>query len=138
MPSFSKQSKAILATCHPDLQILFNTVILTFDCSIICGHRSQKDQEIAFKTGKSKLKFPNSKHNSNPSWAVDAAPSPIDWENLHRFHWFGGYVLGIADMLYKQGKMTHRVKWGGDWDRDMDLGDEKGLRDFPHFELISS
>lgn len=137
MPKFSKTSKDRLATCHPDLQLLFNTVINTFDCTIICGHRGQKDQEIAFKTGKSRLKFPESKHNSSPSWAVDAAPYPINWKDMNGFCWFAGYVLGIADMLHLQGKMEHRIRWGGDWNRNYDMGDEKGLRDLVHFEIIS-
>lgn len=136
MPKFSTTSKTRLDTCHPELQLLFNTVIETFDCSILVGHRGQADQDDAFRTGKSKLNWPNSKHNSTPSMAADVAPYPIDWTNIKRFYWFGGYVLGIADMLYSSGKMQHRVRYGGDWDRDFDLADEKGLSDLVHFELV--
>lgn len=137
MPSYSNNSKARLATCHPELQLLFNIIIETFDCSILVGHRGEVDQEDAYRTGKSKLRWPDSKHNSTPSMAVDSAPYPIDWNNTKRFYWFGGYVLGIADMLYQAGKMQHRVKFGGDWDRDFDITDEKGLSDLVHFELVT-
>ena len=138
MPKFSKISMQRLDTCHPDLQILFKTVILTFDCTVICGQRGQRQQEVAFTTGKSKLKWPNSKHNTTPSRAVDVVPYPIDWDNIKMFYWFGGYVLGIADMLYRDGKMQHKVRWGGDFDSDYNLTNNTGLIDLPHFELISA
>ena len=51
MPSFSKISKERLETTHPDLQTLFNYVVKYFDCSIICGYRDKKAQNIAYKDG---------------------------------------------------------------------------------------
>ena len=136
MAQFSKESKAQLATCHPELQLLFNTVIDYFDCTIIEGYRNEKDQNAAFKKGNSKLKYPNGLHNKVPSMAVDASPFPVQWANINRFYWFGGYVLGVADMLHQQGKMKYKVQYGGDWDRDFDITDEKGLIDLVHFEII--
>ena len=54
MPSYSSRSKAILSTCHPELQILFKEVIKEYDCSVICGFRGEADQDKAFDDGKSK------------------------------------------------------------------------------------
>lgn len=136
MPAFSQASKDKLATCHLELQLLFNTVIRTFDCQVTEGYRNQVDQDAAFARGASKLKYPNGKHNQMPSMAADVLPFPVDWANTKRFYWFGGYVLGIADTLFLNGVMKHRVKFGGDWDRDFDLTDEKGLQDLVHFELV--
>ena len=69
-----------------------------------------------------------SKHNQEPSLAVDVAPWPIDWNDSHRFYHFAGFVLGIAAAL------NIRLRWGGDWDSDFDLRDQTFF-DLPHFEL---
>ena len=41
MAKFSEHSKRELSTVHPDLQEIFNEVILRFDCTILEGKRSQ-------------------------------------------------------------------------------------------------
>jgi hypothetical protein len=43
--------------------------------------------------------------------------------------------MGIADKLYSEGKMTHRVRCGIDWDQDNDIDDTK-FWDAGHFELV--
>jgi peptidoglycan L-alanyl-D-glutamate endopeptidase CwlK len=43
MAKFSKRSKDNLATCHEDLQTLFNEVIQYTDCIVICGHRGEEE-----------------------------------------------------------------------------------------------
>lgn len=128
MPTFSKSSFDKLKTTHPDLQRLFQEVVKHYDCTILCGHRSQADQEQALKEGKSKLDWPNSPHNTEPSRAVDVAPCPIDWNNIKAFYHFAGFVRGIACQL------GISLTWGGDWDSDFDLNDQK-FNDLPHFEL---
>lgn len=129
MYSFSKTSQAKLKTCHPDLQRLFNKVIQQYDCTVIQGWRSNEEQEEYYRTGKSKLRAGQSKHNKNPSLAIDVAPYPIDWNNYRRFYHFGGYVKGIADSL------NIPIRWGGDWDGDNNFKDQT-FHDLPHFELI--
>lgn len=136
MPKFSNASKAKLATCHPDLQLLFNEVIKFFDCRVLEGFRNQADQDKAFEAGNSKLRWPNGKHNRTPSIAVDVAPYPIDWKKRDRFYWFSGFVLGIAEQLKAQGKMTHAIRYGGDWNSNYEITDERGLQDLVHFELV--
>lgn len=136
MALFAKASMDQLASCHPELQLLFNTVIDNFNCVVLEGHRNEADQNAAFLKGTSKLKFPFGKHNAIPSNAVDVAPYPVDWKNIKRFYWFAGYVIGIADSLFAAGKMTHRIRYGGDWNRNYDITDEKGLSDLVHFELV--
>jgi peptidoglycan LD-endopeptidase CwlK len=136
MPIFSKESMVNLSTCHPDLQVLAYEVIKKFDCKCVCGHRGQEDQDKAFAEGKSKLKYPNGNHNAIPSNAMDLYPYPIDMKNTNRFYWFGGYVMGIAEMLYAEGKIDHRIRYGGDWDGDKDINDQT-LNDLVHFEIIN-
>lgn len=125
---YSNTSRKRLEECHEDLQTLFNEVIKYYDCTIICGHRSEKDQMKAYRSGNSKLVYPQSKHNKMPSLAVDVAPYPIDWKDYNRFYNFGGYVLAIADML------GIKIRWGGDWDSDNNFDDQR-FNDLVHFEL---
>ena len=128
MPRFSTRSKSRLHTCDERLVDLFNEVVKGFDCTIIEGHRGKKAQNEAFNKGNSKVKFPNGKHNQSPSVAVDVAPYPIDWSDRDRFHYFSGYVLGIAS------QMGLKIRWGGGWDMDTKTKDNK-FDDLVHFEI---
>lgn len=135
MPKFSKSSFSKLTTCHQDLQALFFEVIKSFDCTVLEGYRNQEDQEAAFAAGNSKLHYPHGKHNHQPSLAVDVSPYPVDWKNISRFYWFAGYVMGIAQRLKDEGKISHAIRYGGDWDNDMEIEEDK-FTDLVHFELI--
>jgi peptidoglycan L-alanyl-D-glutamate endopeptidase CwlK len=135
MPQFSRLSKERLASCHSDLQILFNRVIENYDCTVICGRRGEEAQNEAYKKGNSQKQYPESKHNTDPSLAVDVAPyeSAIDWGKTQSAH-FAGFVMGIAAELFKQGIMKHRIRAGIDWDFDNDIDDTK-FWDACHFEI---
>ena len=128
MPRFGKRSRSRLSTCDDRLQDLFKEVVKHFDCSVIQGHRGKADQNKAFDEGRSKLRYPDGNHNATPSKAVDVAPYPIDWSDRDRFHYFSGFVLGIAS------QMGLKIRWGGDWDRDTQVKDNK-FDDLPHFEI---
>ena len=128
MPRFGKTSRKNLSTCHKDLQDLFNEVIKHVDCSVLEGHRGKERQNKAYDEGKSKVRFPNGRHNASPSRAVDVVPYPVDWNDRERFHLFAGFVLGIAQ------SMGIKLRWGGDWNMNFEVDDNK-FDDFPHFEL---
>lgn len=142
MGMFSKNSVAMLGTCHPDLQRIFYEVVLFHDCTIIEGTRAIERQKQLFASGKTKTMA--SKHINTPSLAVDAAPfiygRGIPWpdkklagntytKDLCQFYLFAGIVLDRADSL------GVKLRWGGDWDRDFDLADQT-FDDLVHFELI--
>ncbi len=133
MPKFGKRSRHNLSSCDPRLQEIFEEVIKSWDCTIICGTRDEKTQNDLYKAGKSKLKYPQSKHNSFPSKAVDVAPyyygKGINWNDLGGFYMFAGYVLRVAE------KMGYKIRYGGDWDGDKQTADQK-FNDLPHFELV--
>lgn len=129
MPSFSFKSEQKLQTCDPRLIRLFDIVIKGFDCTILEGHRDEDRQNDMLHSGKSQLAWPGSKHNSSPSLAVDVAPYPIDWNDRERFHYFAGYVKGVAESI------GVKIRWGGDWDGDWQVRDNV-FDDLPHFELI--
>ena len=128
MPRFGRTSKKRLETCGEELQTLFKEVVKHFDCSVLVGYRGRNEQNTAFNSGHSKVKWPNGKHNKRPSFAVDVAPYPIDWDDRERFIYFGGFVKGCAF------RMGIPLRWGGDWDSDNQLTDNK-FDDLVHFEL---
>ena len=129
MPKFGKRSKERLATCNQKLQEVFNEVIKHVDCSVICGHRDKQEQNKAFENKRTKVKYPNGRHNANPSMAADVVPYPIDWDDRERFHLFAGFVLGIAQ------SMEINIRWGGDWNKNFEV-DDNNFDDFPHFEIV--
>ena len=138
MPQFSQVSKDRLATCSFELQLLFNYVIQFYDCTVVCGFRTKVDQEKAFDDGLSKVHYPGT-HSTKPSIAVDVAPyesNGIDWSKTQSAH-FAGFVMGIADLLFKQGLLKHKIRSGADWNSDNNI-DDTTFWDANHFELVLS
>lgn len=120
MPAFSKRSLDNLKTCDPRLQKVAHEAIKTFDFQVICGHRGKADQDKAVREGKSKAKWPTSKHNSIPSHAFDATPVPLNWNDKKSFDAMGTAMKSAAR------RVGVTIKWGGDF---------KGFYDGPHIEL---
>lgn len=126
MPKFSKASAAKLATCHPDLQKIFNDIITLRDCTIICGARTLEEQQKAFAGGFSKLDgvINKSKHQISEeqplSLAVDVLPYPIKWDDKKGHEDFARAVKATAEHY------DIKIFWGGDF---------KNFSDRPHFEL---
>tara|TARA_R100000664_G_scaffold16539_1_gene25316 strand:- start:1622 stop:2041 length:420 start_codon:yes stop_codon:yes gene_type:complete len=138
MVKFSAISLERLESCDPKLQKVFHKVIELFnsgvigkgwDCSILQGHRGKDEQNKYYNEGKSKVQYPDGRHNAFPSRAVDVTPYPIDFDDRERQTYFAGFVLGVA------GSMGIKLRWGGDWDRDGQVADNR-FDDMPHFELI--
>jgi peptidoglycan L-alanyl-D-glutamate endopeptidase CwlK len=120
MYKFGKKSIDRIHTLHPNLQSILDDAIVLMDISVLCGHRGESEQNTAYNEGRSKLRFPKSKHNRLPSRAVDIAPHPIDWNDIEGFKQMGWMIKGVA-----QAKGI-KIKWGGDW---------HNFKDYPHFEL---
>jgi len=141
MPYFGTKSATNLRQCHTDLLIIFTEVIKYYDCTILEGSRSRERQEDLFRKGKTKVTYPNSKHNRTPSMACDVAPYPVKWEettkNLGRYYYLGGFVEATARRLFDTGAIRHLVRWGGDWDRDHDHEDQS-FDDLVHYELYEA
>ena len=128
MAKFGKRSKEKLSTCDSRLQKVFNEVIKHVDCSVLEGHRGEERQNKLLKEHKTKVAYPKGRHNASPSLAVDVVPYPIDWHDRERFHLFSGFVLGLAR------GMGITLRWGGDWNMNFEVDDNK-FDDFPHFEI---
>jgi peptidoglycan L-alanyl-D-glutamate endopeptidase CwlK len=136
---YSQTSLRHLESCHADIQLIWGELAKYVNCSVFCGHRNEQEQNEAFADKNSELQWPDSKHNSLPSMAIDSGPyfpelRNTDWEDYKAFAVFAGHVMLIARQLYDAGKITHLVRWGGDWDMDGRTRDQK-FNDLPHFEL---
>lgn len=156
MPKFSNRSLARLRTCHPILQELCQRVVEHHDISIITGHRTQQQQDEA-RHNNSQKSWPNSKHNTTPSMAVDIAPYPLpeSWGSLS-----GATTMLARDLAWKERVKFYealavfrfcwaqmitdfpeiadqcRLRLGADWDGDHDYRDQT-FDDLGHIELTS-
>lgn len=125
---FSREEEKILETVDARLVSVLRAARARMPFKVIEGHRGEARQNKLFAEGKTKVRFPNSKHNSLPSLAVDIAPLPIDWNNRQRF-------AELAAIVFDEAKKRNvRLRWGGDWNRNGDWRDETFL-DMPHFEI---
>ncbi len=129
MPVFSEKSKSIIHTCDRRWDLILNDVIQIYDLTVIEGWRSDESQDELFRQGKSKLQAGESKHNQDPSLAVDVCPYPIDWDDRRRF-------FLLAGMIFMAAKARNiEVRWGGDWDGDW-IHTDQSFHDLPHFEIL--
>jgi len=93
---------------------------------VTCGYRNETDQNLAFEQGNSKLKYPESRHNKKPSFAVDIVPDPdrspktISWVDLKAFEIMCLAVEAIAD----------------EYGIEIRLGRDFSFKDWPHIELV--
>lgn len=126
MPSFGSRSELALSTAHPLLVRVMRAAVQDYDCTVLVGHRGKVDQDTAFASGKSKLKWPASKHNVMPSLAVDVVPWPIDWNDIGRFRALAVVVRRCWEAIPASERDGYTLAWGGDW---------ISFRDYPHWEL---
>ena len=108
---FGKRSKEKLAQCHADLQLIANEALKVsrMDFGISEGHRTIEKQQEYFHAGKSKVDGIKIKEKNN-------------------------YQPTVAFMI-NEGKITHRLRWGFNWDMDGEIGTDQRFQDMPHFEL---
>ena len=127
---FGRHSVEKLVSCDERLvRVAHRTLLLSpFDVSVLKGHRSRDEQMAAFCAQQSKLKWPQSKHNVQPSHALDLAPFPVDWTNVMQFTALAGIVFAAA------GLEGVNLRWGGDWNGDWS-GTDQSFHDLPHYEL---
>lgn len=127
---FGTRSRLALNSCHMDLVALAESALgVGMDFAVVEGHRSAERQAEMYHKGLSKLQWPDSMHNKEPSLAFDLAPWPIDWRDTQRFYHLAGIVRAIAS------EHGVELRWGGDWDCDFDLRDQNFM-DLGHFELV--
>jgi peptidoglycan L-alanyl-D-glutamate endopeptidase CwlK len=144
---FGSKSAQKLSECHDDLQLIMNTALSRskIDIGISEGYRSPEKQNEYFQQGKSKIDGikRKGKHNHKPSLAVDVFAYHPDLETRRKIvyskshlAYFAGIVDAVAVELYNAKKVSHLIRWGGNWDSDGVIDFDQSFDDFPHFELI--
>lgn len=133
MASFGVTSRTRLDECQLDLRRLMERVVEIRDISVICGIRGKDDQNRMFREGKSRLQWPDGKHNiQHPeelARAVDIVPWPEQYSDPMTMIHVAGIVMGVA------AEMKIEIIWGGDWNRNANLRDQE-FKDLWHFELV--
>ena len=128
---FGERSNNNLKNAHPDLQKLANKVLSysEIDFVVICAYRNEKEQNEAYRTGMSGLKYPKSNHNKIPSLAIDVMPYPIPKDDkLWDKEPYKTKVKQLADLFTRASKdLNIGIARGIDWKKPYDP---------PHIELV--
>lgn len=104
------------------------------DFSIDCGYRDKGEQNRLFTMTppRTKVTWPNSKHNNLPSEAADCVPyvrGGSSWNKLHCCV-LAGLILAAA----KEEGVP--LRWGGNWDMDSEPITDQDFQDLAHFEEV--
>ena len=134
---YGKSSKSELEMADTRLRQVFNKSLELgrIDITIIETIRSREKQNKYFREGKSKVEWPDGKHNiktiSEKSKAIDAGPY-IDGlsDNFNHCCFLAGVILAVARSL------EVNIKWGGNWDMDGEPVTDQDFQDLYHYELI--
>jgi peptidoglycan L-alanyl-D-glutamate endopeptidase CwlK len=147
--SFGRFSRKKLDTCHPDLILILETAIAisNVDFGVSEGERTQEKQNEYYQQGRTKPGpiitwidgyTKKGKHNYDPSMAADYyafVNGKISY-NLEALSYLAGLFHAVAEVLYAAGKITHKIRWGGNWDMDGEILTDQTFDDRPHVELI--
>ncbi len=108
----------ILADAHPKLQAFAKAIqAKTPSAHVAWAHRTQKDQDDAYRRGTSKLKWPESKHNAMPARAIDFFELDVSGAR-----WDARWMKETLEQACVDAGLT----WGGSWAK---------FRDYPHVEM---
>jgi len=131
---FGQTSAKNYATVTPGLRRVADRVLGygIMDFSIVCGYRDKGEQNRLFKLRKSKVLWPNSKHNHLPAKAMDCVPfvgRRLSWNKLH--------CCVLAGLILAAGREEGmRLRWGGNWDMDSEPITDQDFQDLVHFEEV--
>lgn len=138
---FGNTSEENLKDTHHRLARLARAVLAesVVDFAVVCGFRDERKQTILYQEGKSKLRWPRSKHNRWPSHAVDICPyaprpaedygaHPLAWQDREAFYYLAGLFQGLAPQC------GLAIRWGGAWNGQT-LNRRGLLDDIGHFEI---
>ena len=141
---FGNRSKEELQSCHADLQLVLEESLKNscVDFGVSEGQRSLEKQLEYFRTGKSKIDGikKKGKHNLQPSEAADIyvfveGKPKLAYDERHMAY-LAGVITATANRLYSERKISHKVRWGGNWDMNGEIILDQDFDDLPHFELI--
>lgn len=148
-------SKQRRDTCHPDIVLIINEAIKVspIDWGVAQGSRTVEQQQQYFDEGKSKINpraynslselLKRAKHIVDGdirelSEAFDVyayVNGKADWKS-HNLCLVAGVILSTAERLFAEGKISHKLRWGGNWDQDGEIITDQTFKDLPHFEIV--
>jgi peptidoglycan L-alanyl-D-glutamate endopeptidase CwlK len=133
--SYGKTSEARLSTCSEAVQRVMRRAAKYLNISILCGVRGEQEQEAAFNSGASKVRWPDSDHNTIPSDAVDAGIYRPDIRNVdYDDHAAFGTLNGVVQVCAEEEGCV--AIWGHDWDHDNNYK-EHDFKDRPHWLILT-
>lgn len=150
-----KRSLDNINTCAEDLRILVHEAIkyTRVDFTVIEGSRLTDRQQMLFDTGKSQVNpsrytleelIEKGKHIVNELRELSDAFDFIAYVpgkpklafDLSHLFYLVGVFISTGERLYKEGKMSRRVRSGINWDMDGELRYDQKFLDAPHIELV--
>ena len=133
MRTWSLHSQKVYDRLDPRLQKLVTRLRdEVADITLVSGYRDRDEQEALFAANATEKHWPDSKHNKLPSIAVDVQPYPYPTDPNHL--WSGlGYIAGRAFGIAAEEGFS--IRWGGDWDGDGDVTNQK-FDDLFHLEIL--
>jgi peptidoglycan LD-endopeptidase CwlK len=140
MFAWGPKSQAELDTVLPDIRRVMDRALSfgIIDMSVLEGRRGRLRQNELFYEGKSKVMWPNGKHNvkdpEDLAEAVDVAPYVNGGTSDKWVHccYMAGIVLAAAKV---EGVP---IRWGGNWDQDAEPITDQDFQDLYHFERVQS
>lgn len=125
-------TKAIanLENVHPDLIALITEISAYIPLRVLCGSRDQTAQDAAVKAGYSKTPWPLSKHNHNPSRAVDICIHPYNPDDHLQLLYMNAFVMGFGTAR------GLKLRSGADWNWNFSPSTSPPPKDYFHIELL--
>lgn len=131
---FSERSKGLLSGIDSRLADLMEDALavspIDFGIPNHGGIRTAEEQAELFKAGKSKCDgcIKLSKHQSGKAVDIYAYINGSAVWDREYYYMLAGVILGLATVKGLS------IRWGGDWDGDMDFKDQS-FNDLCHFEI---
>jgi len=159
MHPFNDRSLRLVETLHPDLKVVLlaarAVAPFPFDIPDDGGHRTTERQRelymigreiqrgVIVRTGRIVTNIDGvtkkSKHNESPSQAVDLycnIKNKADLAfNQNQLLILAGVIIAVSNQLLLDGKISHDVRCGCDWDMDGEAIRDQKLQDLAHYEL---
>ncbi len=148
MSFFGKNSLKNLSGCHCDIKVIVKKAIIhtPVDFGISWGKRTPQQQNELFKQrlsrcdGYEKISTHQGEEPedpNSPSMAFDIFAYVRKKANftLGNMCLLAGYLDGITIDLFQRELITHRLRWGGNWDMDNEILIDQNFDDLCHHEL---
>ncbi len=102
--------------------------------SLLEGFRDERRQQFMFMSNRSHVQWPDGKHNKKPSLAVDLQPYPFSKRKEKQWAQLAYMAAHAIRIGIEEGII---IRWGGDWNQNGDLTDQK-FDDLFHLEIVSA